>query len=686
MATRHTSSKLRTAGERSLRALLVASLLATLVTPTVAQTTGQPTTNVELTPAADATSSAQDSPRVNQATADDSRPPSNDTYHAMCKHYGDNGFTIRESATLFSRDRDQLNADTEFTRENYIETCGHEPTWATNRTLNFDFTSPQAFSAVSRWNQRDISDIPFPQPRRDQSLHPKGVQTVDAGHIKDAAASVYSVSPSVALRDERRGDTTLLIRDETTVRGAQSYRLEFTPEYDDSGPRRVSRSITSQRIGTTCLIDQSFADQAGQRRTTANDTLCQSHTPLAVDANPPGSSDAKARRTSNLTFTYRTGLNETLSYIATIRYTITHLETVCSDWNSSTNSCDGIFWPVSWNQTTHYTSAVDEIDVRYYSQPTPTAEVARYPDGDTEFVLEGRDMYGYRLGWDALFSEVRWPQDDLKAGWAWRVFSARRPAWSYLVNETATTRSVSESPTHPLQNYAFPVAASTGDTPGTGLATHGDIRVAGIVRSSTPIRTPSIDDRILVSAPQPQYRLPYAVRYRTEEHLEFSDARVVGLLNGTNTTGVYVDREVQLRETNLTAEITDAGRNELRVNVTLRKVLETSQGSVRRPLSTKDSRAYVTVNGQRIQTNEAGTATVVVDDGAYVEVQYHPVDWISHRRDESYLASSRWFRTESTASGFVLRLVVELTILFFPFVLVLLTLRSIARQKPTTNQ
>jgi hypothetical protein len=685
MPTRHTTAQLRTAVERFARAVLIASLLATLVTPIIAQTSGQPTANVELTPAFEEDPTPRDPAGRRQATAAGPRQPSNETYHAMCRHYGENGFTIRESAALFSRDRDQLTADTEFTREDYIEACGHESTWATNRTLNFDFTSAQAFPEVERWNERDISDIPFPEARRDQSLHPKGAQTVDAGHIKDGAASVYSVSPSVALRDERRGGTTLLIRDKTTIQGAQSYRLEFTPEIDDSGRRRVSRTISSQRIGTTCLIDQPLASQAGQKQTTANDTLCQSHTPLAAEASTPGSSNAKARRTSNLTFTYRTGLNETLSYVATIRYTITRLETVCSDWNSSTNNCDGIFWPVSWNQTTHYTSAVDELDVRYYSQPTPTAEVARYPDGDTEFVLEGRDMYGYRLGWDALFSEVRWPQNDLKAGWAWRVFSARRPAWSYLVNETATTRSVSESPTHPLQNYAFPVAASTTDTSGTGLAAHGDIQVAGIVRSSSPIRTPSIDDRILVSAPQPQYRLPYAVRYRAGEDLNFADARVVGLLNGTNTTGVYVDREVQLRETNLTADITDTGSNDLRVNITLRKILETSRGIVSRALSTTDSRAYVTVNGQRVQTDEAGTATVVVDDAAYVKVEYRPVDWISHRRDESYLASSRWFRTETKSNGFVLQLLVELTILFFPFVLVLLTLRSIARQNPTTN-
>jgi hypothetical protein len=602
----------------------------------------------------------------------------------MCRHYGENGFSIENSAMLFSRDADQLRGDG-WTRADYVENCGHDPTWATNYTLEFDYTRHQAFPQVATWNQRDIRDLPTPEPARDVAIHPEGEPTVSAGAIKAASASVYAVSPSVALRDERRGGTTLLIRDETTIHGAQSYRVHLEGAIDDDeGPKHVEYHVTDHRVVGTCLLEGGLSFAAGVRKQQQRTTLCYTNDPLASSGDIPSNSGSGHTRgpTSRLTFEYRTGMAETLSYVATFEYRVVRKVEECTNWNATTKTCDGEYEITDYATNDFYTSAVDELDVRYYTQPTPKAEVARYPDGDTEFVLEARNTYGYRLGWEALFSKVVWTQDDIEAGWTWRIFSARRPEWSHLVRDRHSFRTVEESPTHPLQNYAFPTAASTEEVPGTALATKGDVEVVGILRSSPAIPTPSIDDRILVAAPEPEYRLPYAVQYRTDEYLDFSEARVVGLLDGTNTTGVYVEREVDVRETNLTTRIEATGDDQYAVTVTLRGVRDTSRGKVRLPLSTTDKRSFVTVNGQRVQTNSEGNATVVVEEGATVTIQYHPVAWTSHRREVAYLGSTAWVQTSSFGASFLLQLVTELLILFFPFILVLVTLRSIARNKP----
>jgi hypothetical protein len=602
----------------------------------------------------------------------------------MCKHYGENGFTVSESAMLFSRDNDQLRG-TGWTRQDYVDNCGHEPTWATNYTLEFDYTRHQAFPQVAQWNEKDINDVPYPTPRDDVTLYPDGEPTIGAGFLRTGSASVYGVSPSVALRDERRGGTTLLIRDETTIRGAQSYRVRLPEDIDDTtGKHRAHHTISSHRVIGNCLLEGGFSHAAGYLKNEKGNTLCFVNDPLATGNGLKTRVGPKPedRRTAALAFDYETGMDETLSYVSTFKYTVRRVEYTCSDWDAPNETCDGEFKFSGFSSETRYTSAVDQLDVRYYTQPTPKAEVARYPDGDTEFVLEARNTYGYRLGWEALFSKVVWTQDDIEAGWTWRVFSATRPEWRHLVRDRELTQTVEESPTHPLQNYAIPTAASTEETPGTGLATRGDVEIQGILRSSPPVPTPSIDDRILVAAPEPEYRLPYAVQYRADEYLDFSEARVVGLLDGTNTTGVYVEREVDVRKTNLTTQIEKAGNDQYAVTVTLRGVRDTSRGKVRLPLSTEDKRSYVTVNGERVQTNSEGNATVVVDEATAVTIQYHPVEWTSHRREVAYLGSKAWVRTSTFGASFLLQLVTELVLLFFPFILVLVTLRSIARNKP----
>lgn len=682
MPPRLSRQNVRTAGSLTLRAVLISTLLASVIAPTLASSSVR--TGVATTTLPDANTSTPVPIATNPSanTTPDRSPP--DESQPMCQHYGENGFSIENSAMLFSRDNDQLRGDG-WTREDYVANCGHEPTWATNYTLEFDYTRHQAFPQVATWNKKDIDDIPFPTPRAHTALYPEGESTISAGYLETGSASVYSVSPSVALRDEHRGGTTLLIRDETTIRGAQSYRVRLPRGLDRTeGPTHVYYDISGHRVVGSCLLEGGFSHAAGYLKQEKNETLCFVNEPLATASGlkSPVDPGPKDRRKSGMTIDYATGMDETLSYVSTFKYTVTKRVTRCTDWDYRNETCDGEYEFAGFSSRTRYTSAVDDLNVRYYSQPTPKAEVARYPDGDTEFVLEARNTYGYRLGWDALFSKVVWTQDDISAGWTWRIFSARRPEWTHLVRDTHFTRTIEESPTHSLQNYAVPVAASTEDVPGTGLATGGDVEVQGILRSSPPITTPSIDNRILVAAPEPEYRLPYAVQYRADEYLDFSEARVVGLLDGTNTTGVYVEREVDIRETNLTTHLADAGNNKYELIVTLRGVRNTSRGPVRLPLSTTDKRSYVTVNGERVQTNSEGNATVLVEEGATVTVEYHPVAWTSHRRDVAYLGSEAWVRTSSFGASFLLQLVSELVVLFFPFILVLVTLRSIARNKP----
>ncbi len=678
------STRRTTAGTLLARALLITVLFGSLAVSAIGATTADPTTpRYEQTPAVDHV----DAPAVTTTSPGLASPPddeSDGTEHPMCQHYGENGLAINVSAALFSRDVDQLDGQG-YTRVEYIEHCGHEPTWATNRTLEFDYTSMQAFPQVGTWNRRDVGDVPFPTPRGQVSLHPEGESTYDAGYLKDATASVFAVTPSVALRDEARGGTTLLIRDNTTIHGTQSYRTQLPRGLNDtSGRTHVTYDVERHRVVGACLLDGDYRSDAGTLHENESATLCRSHTPLATGAglNTGGPHDPAARRNASLSFTYTTAMNDSLSYVATFEFRLQRTETVCTDWNGTSNTCNGTYVVEEFSETSQYTSAVDHLDVEYYSQPTPTAEVARYPNGSTEFILEARNTYGYRLGWDALFSGVRFPDSNTQAGWTWRVFSAERPSWRYLVNDSRTTRTRARSPAHPLQNYAIPVATTTEDATGTRLSTQGAVRVQDILRSSPAITTPSIDDNILISAPEPQYRLPYAVVYESPHALDFSRAEVIGLLNGTNTTGVYVQREVDIRATNLSATVERVNDTHLRATVSLAGIRGTANGQVETPLSTRSTLGYVVVNGERIQTGADGTATVTVRDAAYVDVRYEPAGWKQHRRNVGYLSSAQSARVPDPGAGFLLQLVSELILLFFPFLLVLVTLRHIARNNP----
>jgi hypothetical protein len=132
------------------------------------------------------------------------------------------------------------------------------------------------------------------------------------------------------------------------------------------------------------------------------------------------------------------------------------------------------------------------------------------------------------------------------------------------------------------------------------------------------------------------YTPTYGVAVRAQT-VDRDALRVDGIVRGESAslTEPETGSERQLRRSNLSVEVVDqnsshaALRVELRDNQTGDPIFLDTDGRLA-PLGVDIRNGYITVDDQRLVTNESGVALLTVNSPGLYTATYHPGSWLSH--------------------------------------------------------
>jgi hypothetical protein len=188
----------------------------------------------------------------------------------------------------------------------------------------------------------------------------------------------------------------------------------------------------------------------------------------------------------------------------------------------------------------------------------------------------------------------------------------------------------------------------------------------------------TIGDNIAVEVVDQPYTSSYGIAVRTSTDLG-DGPTVEGIVDGVSGELVTPERERDriLRESRLSLTVIEAAderavlRVELKDNVTGDPIaLSQSLDARYAPIVGDPRSGYVTVAGQRVETNDSGVALVMVKDAGVYTARYHPGSWLNHY--PAYIGSvdsARWHPLTTIEGWFTLALTgLQWSI---PFVLVL---------------
>jgi hypothetical protein len=517
-----------------------------------------------------------------------------------------NGLTENESATLWSRDTDDYINQTTY-RERYGEnrTAVQQVANGTDVT----FTRPPATAAT--WTRNDFQDLDA--GGSNTSVHPPHANLTDSVFIENAHATVFAVQPSTRAH-LAAGTTPLYIAPNGTLRGFVDYRVRLPEGNATSEWSLVDHSVDTVRLQADGVP---LAEQNG------------SHTPVL---------DYQTTRNGSAT----------LSFTAEIDVRVR--QTTRIDHGNTT----------SVDVTYHADSVTvsDTLDVAFYNL-SATAHYASYPNGDAGVaVFQSRPWQGFTL-----------PERGARVRGIWRFYTARNPDWDTLVTTNATGRSVVESPALPVGVHAYPSQIGPRVEPVRGgpelLSTWGGDQ-------ATPAGT--IGETVSVDVVNQSYQATYGLAARTDS-IDRDTLHVTGIVRGVNETiepTAGADR--QLRRSTLSVNVVRQNQTAAVLRVELRDARTDSPIQLadrdRLHLIGGETRTgAITVNGQRVETNRSGVATVTVDDPGVYTARYQPGSWLSH--NPAYVpatATARWHPLTTIEGWFAL--LVEVGWQLLPFVVV----------------
>ncbi|WP_245756828.1 hypothetical protein [Halogranum rubrum] len=300
----------------------------------------------------------------------------------------------------------------------------------------------------------------------------------------------------------------------------------------------------------------------------------------------------------------------------------------------------------------------ETIDVVVYDL-TAYPHYTTYPNGDTGVaIFQSLPWHGYTLGENASVRGV------------WRFYTARDRRWDTLSVSTATDAETIESPSLPVYVHAYPSRIGPRAEPlrdGPEL-----LDVWGIERDS-PNET--LGENVAVEVVDEPYTTSYGVAIRATA-VDRDDLTVSGIVHGVNATVVDTDETTRLfNESNLSVTVISQTtseatlRIELRDNETDRPIVLADNPRLD-PLREERRTGYITVAGERVETNSTGVALLTVSQPGIYTARYHPGSWLS--TDPAYTpasASARWHPL-SSIDGWV-ALAVEVLWMSIPFLVTL---------------
>ncbi|WP_256393035.1 hypothetical protein [Natronoarchaeum rubrum] len=435
--------------------------------------------------------------------------------------------------------------------------------------------------AIDRWNRGEHAA--FPETSRETSIHPEHANLENGVFVKDAYVEVFAVSPSTRARLSP-DEMPLYVAPEGQVLGTTDYRVE-TPATRLDNETRTTWSVSDHAIDETRLyVDGTLeATQSG------------THTPsLSYD----GLSELP-------------GQTHTLTVETDISVTLRRAIETCTDGDNA-NVCELERTAVTFPTDRRTVSTDFEVAVH---EPTVAGTRTRYPNGD--------------LG-VAVFTSDPWRGFDVGATTVtgvWQFYSARDPSWDTLVHSTDGDDERSHSSIHPLQVSAFPSATGPSATP---RATSTLLDTYGIERD--PPGLPEDVELDVVTD-------PYTATYGIVARIDAADRTPETLTSTGLVSGVEGDYqiesfyEVSTNESTLTLAIENTTDEHVTVSISLE---DAATGT---PINTTDEVDTVVVNGQQVDTDETGTATLTLPRTAGgITARYEPGSW--WRTSQAYIGDT----------------------------------------------
>jgi hypothetical protein len=535
-----------------------------------------------------------------------------------------NGLDENESATLWSRDVDSQAISDPAYREAYGES--RTPLQAVANQTDLTFKRPPA--TASTWTRHDHRD--YDPGDRTTSVYPQDATLNDSRFVRDVRASVFAVTPSTKAHRTPE-ETTWYIAPEGQVLGAVDYRVR-TPSGVDRADRTVSWSVDSHEITEVRLLQNGSAVTRvdGSHRPNLTYELRAREGAMTLEADIEATLEKTTREAYYVTVTGPNGTNRTEKR-----------------WRTSTTTVDDSI------------TVSETLDVEVYDLSV-TRYRTTYPDGSSGIaVFQNRPWQGYTLAGNGS-ATVRG---------VWRFYTARDTAWDSLTRATSEGHRRVESDALPVYVHAYPSELGPRSEPaGTGP----EITTVWGERRTSPNST--IGEHVNVEIVSSPYETSYgiAVRYSGFNADAFA---VRGIVRGVTATirTPAADHTRHVRESELSLEVTSQNESGATLVVKLEDretgepiVLDQTDDPRYAPLLDGGRSGYVTVAGQRLETNASGMATVRVDDSGLYTARYHPGSWLSH--DLAYksdTASARWHPL-ATVAGWV-SLVTDLILWFLPF-------------------
>lgn len=286
-------------------------------------------------------------------------------------------------------------------------------------------------------------------------------------------------------------------------------------------------------------------------------------------------------------------------------------------------------------ETVETLTVSDSLSVVVYDLRAYGSSV-EYPDGDRGVsVFQTQPWQGYVLS----------STGEGRVRGVWRFYTARETAWDRLVRSKASGQRSVSSPAVPVYVHAYPSRIGPRAEPvGEGPQI---TRVWGIKRGGVET---TIGENVSVEVVDEAYTTSYGVAVRSDS-VSREDIRVVGIVRGVNTSVSESagGSTTKVKESNLSAEVVEQDASSATIRVELRDA-DTGQPIVLKepkagshPIGFDERNGYVTVAGQRVETNSTGVAVVTVSDPDVCTVRYHPDSWLdSSPAYVSDTATVRW--------------------------------------------
>jgi len=424
--------------------------------------------------------------------------------------------------------------------------------------------------AVEQWNRGEHTS--FPETSRDTSIHPEHADLENGVFVKDAYVEIFAVVPSTRARLDS-SETPLYVAPKGEVLVTTDYRVE-TPSTQLDNETRTTWSVSDHEIDETRLLVDG-AVESTQRGT---------HTPaLSYD-------DLDEYEGQDHTLTVETDISVTLRRTT---------ETCVDGENASVCELE--------RSTVEYPSerrtVSTDLDITVH-EPTIAGTRTRYPNGDLGVAVFTSDPWrGFIVG-------------DTTVTGVWQFYSARDPSWDQLVHSTDGADRIRHSPIHPLQVSAFPSATGPSATP---QAASTQLDTCGIERDP-----PQLPDDVALDVVTDPYTASYGIVARIETDEDAPETLTsTGLVSGVEADhSIDSFYEVLTNESALSLTVENATDEQVTVTVSL----EDAATGV--PINTTDEVDTIVVNGQHVDTDANGTATLTMPRTAGgITARYEPGPW-----------------------------------------------------------